>query len=85
MSTFHLRADRSQSILPEQLIFEHISGEFFIVRSQHLEDFGALFDDIYPVEFRIGADGRVKEVGIGWEESMENKKIWLRRATEDLN
>lgn len=64
----------------QTLIFEHVSGEFFIARSKAVMDFGALFDDVYPVEFRIGADGKVRDVGIGWEENMNGEKIWLRRV-----
>jgi hypothetical protein len=72
-------------MLREQLTFEHVSGEFFVARSKHLEDFGALFDDVYPVEFKKGADGRVKEVGVGWEESMGKEKIWLERVANNSN
>jgi hypothetical protein len=68
-----LRADRTDQILPQQLIFEHASGEYFIVRSNHVEGFGALFPDVYSAEFRIGADGKVSEVGIGWEEEDSGK------------
>lgn len=64
----------------QMLIFEHVSGEFFVARSKSIIDFGALYDDVYPVEFRIGSDGRVREVGIGWEPAMEDDKIWLRRV-----
>ena len=81
-----MRADRTDQILPQQLAFEHVSGEYFIVKSKHVEDFGALFPDVYPAEFRIGADGKVSEVGIGWEKEMlgkEEEKIWLRRVEED--
>jgi hypothetical protein len=35
---------------------------------------------MYPAEFRIGADGKVKEVGIRWEQEMGEEKIWLRRV-----
>lgn len=84
-ATYYLRADRSQNILHEQLTFEHISGDFFIAKSKHLEDFGALFDDVYQVEFRIGADGRVTAVGIRWEESMGKEKIWLQRVSDSSN
>jgi len=82
-STHRLRTDRSQNILHEKLTFEHVSSEFFVARSKHLEDFGALFDDVYQVEFKIGADGRVKEVGVGWEEGMGKEKIWLQRVVDD--
>ncbi len=80
--TYTLRADRSETILCEQLTFEHVSGEFFIAKSKHLEDFGVLFDDVYPVVFRIGPDGRVVAVGIRWEESMGEEKIWMQRVLD---
>ncbi|KIM93917.1 hypothetical protein OIDMADRAFT_35373 [Oidiodendron maius Zn] len=54
-----------------------IKRRVVVAKSKHLEDFGALFDDVYPVEFRIGADGRVTAVGVGWEENMREEKIWL--------
>jgi hypothetical protein len=79
-STSILRADRTQTTWVQTLIFEHASGEFFVARSKALGDFGALYDDVYPVEFRIGSDGRVREVGVGWEEGMGEEKIWLRRV-----
>ena len=66
--------------IPQTLIFEHVSGEFFVARSKCLDDFGALYDDVYPVEFRIGSDGRVREVGVGWEQEMGERKIWFRRV-----
>jgi hypothetical protein len=75
-----LRADRTQTIWVQKLAFEHASGEFFSARAKADGDFGALFDDVYPEEFRVGADGRVKEVGVGWEESMGEEKIWFRRV-----
>lgn len=60
-----------------------MSGEFFVARSKAAVDFGALFDAVYQVEFRIGADGRVGEVGVGWEDSMGEEKIWLRRVEDE--
>jgi Domain of unknown function (DUF3471) len=84
-TTYRLFADRSQKSWPEQITFEHVSGEFFVARSKHSGDFGELFDDIYPVEFKIGSDGKVKEVGVRWEESMGTEKIWLSRVAHDSN
>lgn len=80
-----LRADRIEQTLPQQLAFEHVSGDYFVVRAKHISDFGALFPDVYPAEFRIGTDGKVKEVGIGWEEAMmgtKEEKIWLKRVQD---
>jgi len=71
--------------VPEQLIFEHASGDLFVARSKSVVDFGVLYDEVYPVKFRIGVDGRVKEVGVRWEESLRAEslredKIWFRRT-----
>ena len=74
-----LRADRTEMTWVQTLTFEHVSGEFFIARAKSEGDFGALFDDILPVEFRIGADGKVESVGVGWEKNMKEEKIWLKR------
>jgi len=79
-STLSLRADRTYMMWAQILLFEHVSGEFFVGRSKTVYDFGALYDDVYPVEFRVGSDGMVKEVGVGWEEAMKEEKIWLRRV-----
>jgi hypothetical protein len=43
-------------------------------------DLNPLFPEMYPAEFWIDADGKVKEVGIRWEQEMGKKKIWLRRV-----
>lgn len=74
----------------QELTFEHASGDYFVVIAKHLGDFGALFPDVYPAEFRIGVDGKVSEVGVGWEEEMLGRKegeekIWLRRIGDDLD
>ena len=37
-----LRAGRSKQILPQQLTFEHTSGDYFVVKAEHIGDFGAL-------------------------------------------
>ncbi|KAI9826733.1 MAG: hypothetical protein M1819_007278 [Sarea resinae] len=75
-----LRADRTDMTWQERLGFKHISGEYFVVASQHEGDFGALFPDAYPAEFRIGKDGRPEALGIGWVKEMGEEKIWLTRT-----
>jgi hypothetical protein len=74
--TSRLVADRTDCLLPQKLIFEHASGEFFVARSICDIDFGVLYDDIYATEFKVGSDGKVKEVGIAWTST----KIWLQRV-----
>jgi hypothetical protein len=71
-----LHADRSSSTAPEYLSFEHVS----VVTAKIIGDLNALFPDMYPAEFRIGANGKVKEIGIRWEQEMGEEKIWLIRV-----
>lgn len=74
-----MHADRSSSTAAEYLSFEHVSGEYFVVTANIVGDLNALFPQIYPAEFRIGFDGKVKQVGIGWEQEMGEDKVWLGR------
>jgi hypothetical protein len=85
VSTKKLHADRSSSTTSEFLSFEHVSGEYFVVTAKIIGDLNALFPEMYPAEFRIGADGKVKEVGIRWEQEMGEEKIWLRRVDRKSN
>ena len=71
-----LRADRSFTTFPQVLSFEHVSGEYFVVNNVQE---GLLVPNVYPAEFRLGADGRVADLGIGWEEEMKGERIWLKR------
>ena len=57
-----------------------MSGEFFLITSKIVGDFNALFPETYPAEFKVGADGTVREVGIRWEKEMGEEKIWLKRV-----
>lgn len=70
-------------ILFQTLLFTHVSANFFIARSKSVVDFGALFDDVYPVEFRIDSDGKVGSVGIKWDDAVgqgSENVIWLKRV-----
>jgi Domain of unknown function (DUF3471) len=77
-----LHADRSFVTFPERLNFEHISGDYFLIRSVHDWDYGAVFPTVlttaYAAEFRLGADGRPGELGIAWEEQMKGEKLWFK-------
>ncbi|KAH8700965.1 beta-lactamase/transpeptidase-like protein [Talaromyces proteolyticus] len=73
-----LRADREDTTWPEYMSFEHVSGEYFVIKSEHEGDYGAFFPETYPAEFRVGTDGNPYELGIGWNKQMK-EKIWLKR------
>ena len=76
-----LQADRTKTTWHEHMSFEHVSRDFFVITSNWHGDFAAYYPDKYPAEFRIGADNKVSEVGIGWEASMGKEKIWLKRVS----
>jgi len=74
-----LRADRTQATWAESFTFEHVSRDYFIIRSNWFGDFAAFYPECYPAAFHISADSKVLEVGIRWEESMGDSKIWLKK------
>jgi len=76
-----LQADRTKTTWHEHMSFEHVSRDVFVITSNWHGDFAAYYPDKYPAEFRIGADNKVSEVGIGWEASMGKEKIWLKRVS----
>lgn len=71
-----LRADRTSTTWVQFLSFEHVSGEHFLMTASM---YGFSQKTAYPAEFRIGADGRPAELGIGWEVEMKGEKIWFQR------
>lgn len=81
VSTNTLYANRSSSIFPEYMTFEHVSGGYFLIRSEVTGDLNELFPQVYPAEFRIDSSGQVKQVGISWEPEMGEEKIWLTRVS----
>lgn len=72
--------------VPVVVTFEHVSGEFFIVRvSMDTLSGNQSVDDLVRVEtskaeFRIGEDGQVSELGVRLEPMMGDEKIWFRRV-----
>lgn len=72
-----LFADRKDSTTPCQLTFIPVSREFFLVK---LTVVGA--ETMLPAEFRLGPDGTPSMVGIGWEPSLGDEKIWLKKESD---
>lgn len=77
-----LHADRSFTTWSEpHLTFSHVSGDYFIIRSEHKGDFGAFVPSMYPAEFVVGVDGTAQKLGIGYEEEMgKDGRIWFERV-----
>ena len=74
--------DRTWSMVLE---FEHVSGEFFIIRGywdlglQHIDYSDPLSIRTLKAEFRIGENGKVSEFGALLEPAMGEEKIWFRK------
>ncbi|KAL8836615.1 MAG: hypothetical protein Q9170_002838 [Blastenia crenularia] len=67
--------------------FEHVSGEYFVGRGdpefpgeEGVDGIDPLMVLLLKVEFRIGEDGKVAEMGADLEPMMEGEKIWFRRV-----
>jgi hypothetical protein len=77
-----MHADRSFITWSEpHLAFSHVSGDYFIIHSEHEGDLGAFAPNVYPAEFVIGVDGKPRKVGVGYEEEMGKEgRIWFERV-----
>ncbi|KAJ5088695.1 beta-lactamase/transpeptidase-like protein [Penicillium angulare] len=75
-----LRADRKDMTWPEAITFHHVTGEHFLMVSEHNEDYGAFCPDVYDAEFRIDVEGKAWTLGVAWERAMEGEKIWFQRT-----
>ena len=67
--------------------FEHVSGEYFVIYLGGAASFNRETGKFLPqqwqvskAEFRLGPDGRVREVGMLLEPKMEDKLIWFTKA-----
>lgn len=87
-STQLLHADVWDRMLPQLVNLHHVSGEYFLIHtrfealantSEAYIDYALVWDSMVPAEFRIGADGKVAEMGVGIERLMGKEKIWFRK------
>ncbi|PLB47175.1 putative penicillin-binding protein [Aspergillus steynii IBT 23096] len=72
-----LHASRPDSTTPCTLTFSPVSGDFFLVTVQIV---GA--KTVLPAEFRLGPDGTPSMVGIAWEPTLGDEKIWMVKEDE---
>ena len=72
-----LYADVVNKTLPHRLTMEHVNGEHFLVWMKGLGNISDVDNQPMRGEFRIGSDGRVVEMGIGYEPAMEEEKVWF--------
>ena len=61
--------------------FEHVTEDYFFV-SVAIKEY-ADTRQYSRAQFRIGADGRVKDLGVGLEEAMGNEVIWFERIEQN--
>lgn len=69
-----LVADATDRTWQSELIFEHVSGAFFVV---DILDIKTREIDRRKAEFGVGAQGKVMEMGIGFVDEMEDDLIWF--------
>lgn len=66
--------------------FAHVSGENFVIYTRPYEeprqpgDYEPMLDSVSKAEFRLGEDGKVKELGLLLEEEMGDDKIWFTKV-----
>lgn len=71
---------------PTSIDFTHISGENFVIyiqaygKTRKPHDYEPMRDSVSKAEFRLGQDGKVKELGLGLEEEMGDEKIWFTKV-----
>lgn len=71
---------------PLSIDFTHISGEHFVVYIRFSDeerqpgDYEPMRDSVSKAEFRLGQDGKVKELGLRLDEEMGDEKIWFTKA-----
>ncbi len=87
-SKYLLHADILDRTWPQILNLHHVSGEYFLGHtrfaalantSEASADYVTGGDNMLPAEFRIGADGKVAELGMAIEREMGKEKIWFRK------
>ena len=74
-----LVADRQQQEIAMNIIFRHVSGEYWLatlhVRNQDIRDC-----NVIRAEFKISVDGKAARVGLELEPEMNGEKIWFERT-----
>ena len=71
---------------PVSFDFTHVSGEYFILYTRLYEekrpqgDYEPSRDSVSKAEFRLGDDGKVKELGMQLEAEMGDDKIWFTKV-----
>ena len=48
--------------------------------TRYPDDYQSTCDKVSKAEFRLGQDGRVKELGLGLDEEMGDEKIWFTKV-----
>lgn len=80
-----LHTESSGLSAPISIDFTHISGENFVIYVRALEetrqpgDYEPMRDSISKAEFRLGVNGKVKELGLLLEPEMGDEKIWFTK------
>jgi CubicO group peptidase (beta-lactamase class C family) len=71
-----LQIDATDRTWRFMLSLEHVSGEFFVGETFDVDTHNR---DRMRAQFRLGADGRARSLGVEFVEEMENEMIWFER------
>lgn len=61
-----LVAIRADATWPTVNEFEHVSGEYWMLFMQYMGNPSGPFNEFAPVQFRVGANGRVEGMEVTW-------------------
>lgn len=81
-----LHMDFHRFLWPMSIRFTHVSGEYFVVyirsdeETRLPDDYEPARDFILKAEFRLGENGRVKELGLLLEPEMGDDMIWYTKV-----
>lgn len=74
-----LVANRQQQEIAMDIIFHHVSGEYWLA-TRHVLNQDIRDSNVVRAEFKISADGNTERVGPELEPKMNGEKIWFERT-----
>lgn len=75
-----LHANASERAVPMGYWLEHVNGEHFLGWMVPSDRVNGSARALTTAEFRVGADGRARELGLALEAEMGGEKIWFARV-----
>lgn len=77
-TTGQLEANRASTVFAYTNVFEHVSGDYFVVRTDNLRAPGPMAVAVLA-QFQVGSSGRAERFGIDIEPELKGDMIWFDR------